>query len=60
MNSKHNPIYVSAIVPKGVILLAVMVSALFYFLTREGIAETRTLTIIHTNNVTGHLFPCPT
>jgi hypothetical protein len=60
MKREHMPLSSVMVMTKGAIMLVVMLLALLYPLTQEGIAETRTMTIIHTNNITGHLFPCPT
>jgi hypothetical protein len=47
------------VMSKGTILLAGLMLGILS-LAPEGIAKTRTVTIVHTNNVAGHLFACPT
>ncbi len=43
----------------GVFLIAVVLTAAF-FPWEAALAEPAQLSILHTNNVTGHLFGCPT
>lgn len=43
---------------KEVVLLAVLPLGILC-VAQEGIAKIRTMTVVHTNNVTGHLFACP-
>jgi hypothetical protein len=60
MRHEHKPTYFATILSKGVILLALVLLGILYFVVHEGIAKPLTITVVHTNNVTGHLFPCPT
>jgi hypothetical protein len=45
---------------KGIIVIFVLLSGILFPRWNEGIAKPLAVTIIHTNNVNGHLFPCPT
>ena len=47
-------------VSKGMILVAIVVLAVLYPVAPGGMAKDLTITIVHANNITGHLFPCPT
>ena len=47
-------------VSKGMILVVILLLVVLYPLARGGIAQDLTITVIHANNVNGHLFACPT
>lgn len=47
------------IMTKGIIPLFVLLLGIFFPSGYEGMAAPVTLTIVHTNNVNGHLFACP-
>jgi hypothetical protein len=47
------------IMAKGIIPLFVLLLGIFFPLGDQGMAAPVTLTIVHTNNVHGHLFACP-
>jgi fumarate reductase subunit D len=44
---------------KGIIPLFILLLGILLPLGYEGMAAPVTLTIVHTNNVNGHLFACP-
>jgi fumarate reductase subunit D len=47
------------IMAKGIIPLVILLLGILFPLGYEGMAAPVTLTIIHTSNVNGHLFACP-
>ena len=47
------------IVAKGMIPIVILLLGILFPLGYEGMAAPVTLTIVHTNNVNGHLFACP-
>jgi hypothetical protein len=51
---------ISSILSKGAILLVVLLLGILYPITPKVIAQPLTVVVVHTGNVTGHLFPCPT
>lgn len=59
MKRKRKPISSVANLSRGMVMVAAVLLAMFW-LAPQGTATTRTVTILHTNNVTGHLFPCRT
>lgn len=60
MKREHMSTSSVMILLKGAILLAVVLLGILYPAGHEGIAKPLTMTVVHTNNVTGHLFACPT
>ncbi len=44
----------------GALLLALLILASFSFFNRVAEGKDTEILLLHTNNVTGHLFPCPT
>jgi hypothetical protein len=46
-------------VSKGMILVAIIMLVALYPIVQGGMAKDLTITIVHANNITGHLFPCP-
>jgi hypothetical protein len=60
MKRKYMPLSSVMIMTKGAALLAVLLLGILCPAGHEGIAKPLTMTVVHTNNVTGHLFPCPT
>ncbi len=60
MKREHMSTSSVMILLKGAILLAVVLLGILYPAGNEGIAKPLTMTVVHTNNVTGHLFACPT
>jgi fumarate reductase subunit D len=46
-------------IAKGTIPLFILLLGILLPLGYEGMAAPVTLTIVHTNNVNGHLFACP-
>jgi fumarate reductase subunit D len=47
------------IMAKGIIAIFILLVGILFPLGYEGMAAPVTLTIVHTNNVNGHLFACP-
>ncbi|MCJ7663106.1 MAG: hypothetical protein MUO24_02560 [Desulfobacterales bacterium] len=60
MKHEHIPLSLVRIMARGIILVAVLLSGMLFPLVQEGLAKTIHLTVVHTNNVNGHLFACPT
>lgn len=48
------------VMSKGAVLLAVVLLGILSPGGHTGIAKPLQMTMVHTNNVTGHLFACPT
>ena len=44
----------------GALLLALLILASFPFFNQVAEGKETEILLLHTNNVTGHLFPCPT
>ena len=44
----------------GALLLALLILANFPFFNRVAEGKETEILLLHTNSVTGHLFPCPT
>ena len=44
----------------GALLLALLILASFSFFDQVAEGKDTEILLLHTNNVTGHLFPCPT
>ena len=60
MKREHmSPSFVRIMI-QGVTLLVVLLLAMPLPARGEGGAKSVAVTVIHTSNVTGHLFPCPT
>ena len=47
------------VMAKGTIPIVILLLGILFPLGYEGMAAPVTLTIVHTNNVNGHLFACP-
>jgi fumarate reductase subunit D len=47
------------IMAKGIIPIVILLLGILFPLGYTGMAAPVTLTIVHTNNVNGHLFACP-
>jgi hypothetical protein len=60
MKAAQRTLFSLKMVSKGMILLAVVMLAALYPAVQRGMAKDLTMTIVHANNITGHLFPCPT
>ena len=60
MKDAHIIISPPKMVSKGMILVAIVLLAVLYPVAQGGLAKDLTITIVHANNITGHLFPCPT
>ena len=59
MKRRHIPLSLVRIISRGMALLAVVLLGILCPAGHEGIAKPLTMTIVHTNNITGHLFACP-
>lgn len=44
----------------GSLLLALLILASFHFLNQVAEGKETEILLLHTNNITGHLFSCPT
>ena len=60
MKREHMSLSFVRIMIQGVALLVVLLLAMPLPARGEGDAKPVAVTVIHTSNVTGHLFPCPT
>jgi hypothetical protein len=60
MKRKGLPVSCITIMSKGMILLLAVLLGILCPVAPEGLAKPLTITVLHTNNVTGHLFSCPT
>ncbi len=47
------------IMAKGMILIIILLLGILFPLGYQGMAASVTLTIVHTNNMNGRLFACP-
>jgi len=59
MMNRAGPLSGIKIMAKGMIPLFILLLGILFPLGYEGMAAPVTLTIVHTNNVNGHLFACP-
>ncbi len=51
---------ISWVKKRGTLLLAPLILASFLFFNQVAEGKETEILLLHTNNVTGHLFPCPT
>jgi hypothetical protein len=59
-NRQANVLKVSRRIKPFIVVFGVFLFSLHTCLLTDIYAETAQLTIIHSNNINGHIFPCPT